>query len=289
MAKHGAADLTAARTAGHGARRQGIRSLEVGIRIFQEVHRLRRSVTLTELSTLTRMHPSKVHRYCVSLINTGLLQQNSRGLYGLGPFGFELSHPQAELEHAKTLAMEMLPKLVRDIGETVFIAAWGQTCPANFDVLDAPRPISIRPTMSGDLPLLNTATGRVFAAFLDPARLTLLLEAELGTLMRAGTLPKQEVEATRKSFMRHLGDVRKRGLGRTTGERYAGLASFSAPVFARSGQVILALTSFGVAPSLPTQWDSAVAQALRAGATELTRRIGGREPAAIAAMTSERR
>jgi DNA-binding IclR family transcriptional regulator len=42
--------------------RRGIQSLEIGIRIFQDVHRLGRPVTLTELGRLSKMPPSKVHR-----------------------------------------------------------------------------------------------------------------------------------------------------------------------------------------------------------------------------------
>jgi DNA-binding IclR family transcriptional regulator len=258
--------------------RQGIRSLETGIRLFQEVHRLQRPATLTEISGLMRMHPSKVHRYCASLILTGLLQQTGRGLYAIGPFGFRLSSPSAEREHAKTLAIDLLPRIVQDTGETVFVSAWGETGPAILAVKDAPRPISVRPTTTGDLPLLNSATGRVFAAFLDPARLDALIAQEFAALRRADKLSAAAMDDARAKFARHLGDVRRRGLARTTGERYPGLVSFAAPVFDHGGHVVLAFTSFGLSQTFPSKWNAPVPQALLRWANSLTVRLGGRRP-----------
>jgi DNA-binding IclR family transcriptional regulator len=257
------------------SKRQGIRSLEIGIRLFQELHQLNRPATLTELSKLSRMPAAKVHRYCVSLIRTGLMQQDGRGRYGVGPYGFHVSHPHANLEHARTLAFDMLPVLVREIGETAFVSAWGQTGPFVVKVEDAPKPIAIRPNSRGDLPLWNSATGRAFAAFLPLEQLHPLIDAELGKQKVDEKLTIAAVISRRATFHRLLAQVRKRKLARTTGERYPGLVSFAAPIFDRDGNVILALTSFGLATTLPSSWDGPVPVALKGAAQDLTRRIGG--------------
>src|SRR5262245_36819429 len=110
--------------------RRGVQSLEIGVKLFQGVHRAGRPVSLNEIAKLSGMPASKAHRYCVSLIRTGLLQQNSRGLYAIGPYGFRLSHADTDLEHARTLALSELPALVNTIGETVFLSAWGERGPA---------------------------------------------------------------------------------------------------------------------------------------------------------------
>src|SRR5688572_19236724 len=132
---------------------QGIRSLEVGIRVFRHIHELRRPATLTEIASLSRMAPAKAHRYCVSLIRSGLLRPDGRGLYSVGSLGFALGRADDDLEHARALATAALLELVARIGETVFVSCWGQTGPMILKVEDAPKPIAIRPTTKGDLPL----------------------------------------------------------------------------------------------------------------------------------------
>jgi DNA-binding IclR family transcriptional regulator len=258
--------------------RRGIQSLEIGVRLFQYIYRLGRPVTLNELARLSGMPPSKAHRYCVSLIRTGLVQRDGRGLYGVGPYGLQMSHAEAGRDHARTAAVTALRELVQRVGETAFLAAWGETGPAIFHVVDAPKPISIRPSLQGDLPLLNSGTGRVFAAYLEEDRLRTLLDAEFEALRRDRKLVAAEVAARRHSFMRLLSDVRRRQLARITGERYPGLNSFSAPVFDRHGKVMFAITVFGLAQTFPAAWDALVPRALQASAAELTRRIGGRAP-----------
>jgi DNA-binding IclR family transcriptional regulator len=86
------------------------------------------------------------------------------------------------------------------------------------------------------------------------------------------------VAARRATFAKHLADARRRKLARTTGERYPGLVSFSAPIFDRNGEVILGLTAFGLSATLPTAWEGPVPRKLAACAQDLTRRIGGKVP-----------
>ncbi len=253
---------------------QGIQSLETGIRVFRQVHELRRPATLTEIARLARMEPAKAHRYCVSLIRTGLLQQDGRGLYSVGTFGFALGRADSDLEHARALAMAALQVLVSQTQETAFVSCWGQTGPVIMKVEDAPKPIAIRPTTKGDLPLLNSATGRVFAAYMGPDDARRLAEAELEAL----GVPVRERPARHMDFVKHLEDVRKRGIARTTGERYPGLISFSAPIFDDRGHVVLALTSFGLSGSFSSRWDASVPNALRNCAARLTERIHGHKP-----------
>jgi DNA-binding IclR family transcriptional regulator len=255
---------------------QGIQSLEIGIRVFRHVHDLRRPVTLTELAKLAQMEPAKARRYCVSLIRTGLLQQDGRGLYSIGRLGFALGRADSDVEHARALAIAALPGLVAQTRETVFLSCWGQNGPAILKVEEAPKPIAIRPTTKGELPVLNSATGRVFAAYMTPDEVRRLAESELAALR----VPVRERAAKLREFDKHLDDVRKRGLARTTGERYPGLISFSAPIFNDKGQVALALTSFGLSGTFPSAWNAELPNTLRDAAARLTERIGGHSPRA---------
>jgi len=253
--------------------RQGIQSLEIGVRLFEELYKLQRPATLSELAKLSRMPPAKAHRYCVSLVRTGLMQQNGRGLYGVGSFGLRILRPTAALERARNLAANALPDLVHEIGETTFVSAWGRTGPFIMNVQDSPKPISIRPNWPGDLPLYNSSTGRIFAAFLPPERLEPLIAAELDRQRIAENLGVKAIGERRAAFHRLLAEARRRKLSRTTGERYPGVVSFSAPIFDRDGTVLVALTSFGLASTLSSSWQGPVPTALDALARSLTERL----------------
>ena len=261
-----------------GRQQQGIQSLETGVRLFQALHSLSRPAALSELAKLSRMPAAKVHRYCVSLIRTGLMQQDKRGLYGVGPYGFQISSTRADLELARKLAAAALPALVNKINETAFVSGWGQNGPVILDVEEPRKPLLIRPNWKGDLPLCNSATGRAFAAYLTPERLEKLMASEFAILSRAEKLSATQLAARKREFARHLADVRKHGVARTTGERYAGVVSFAVPIFDHGGDVTLALTSFGMAATYSSAWDGTVPKALKACAAELTERIGGSKP-----------
>ena len=255
----------------------GIKSLETGVRLFLRLRDLNRPAALTEISGLAGMHPAKAHRYFVSLGRTGLVQQDERGLYCLGP----LARPEdvnAELEQAMATAVSGLSDLVRELGETVFVSKWGHTGPKIVEVGEPLRPVSIRPTTTQDLPLLNSATGRAFAAYIEEERRGRLVNLALNSLPGREKLSDGQLDARRRAFDRHLAETRRHRLARTTGERYPGLISFSAPVFDSRGAPIVAFTSFGMRPGFDERWSSELPRALRSHAFGVTKRIGGRLP-----------
>jgi DNA-binding IclR family transcriptional regulator len=111
--------------------------------------------------------------------------------------------------------------------------------------VEAPKPFAVRPTSRGDMPLLNSATGRC-SRLSRPRQLERLIEAGCRRSSASWRSCRQVAER-RRAFFRHLADVRRRGLARTTGERIPGLSSFSGPIFNRSGDVVLAISSHGLA------------------------------------------
>ena len=77
-----------------------------------------------------------------------------------------------------------------------------------------------------------------------------------------------------RDHVRQLRDVRAHGLSRSEGEIVPGVNAMSAPVFDHTGAIVLALTAIGPAAIFDTGWDSALAQALKAGADRVSQRLG---------------
>ena len=71
--------------------RHGVQSFEVGAGVFRAVVRGQPLMTLKDIAAAAEMPPSKAHRYLVSLIRTGLIEQDPMtSRYKLGPFALDI-------------------------------------------------------------------------------------------------------------------------------------------------------------------------------------------------------
>jgi DNA-binding IclR family transcriptional regulator len=69
-------------------------------------------------------------------------------------------------------------------------------------------------------------------------------------------------------------EARTRKLSRGVNHPTPGVASFSAPVFDYSGNIVLAITIMGPTGTFDTDWDGRAAKALRVCAESISKRLG---------------
>jgi DNA-binding IclR family transcriptional regulator len=141
---------------------------------------------------------------------------------------------------------------------------WGEHGPVIVRVAEAPSPIHVVMRHGTVLSLTGTASGWLFAAYLD--------EAVVGPL-RPRSMPRAEWDA-------EVAQVRQRGLARAVNRVVEGVAALSAPVFDVRGRIALGLTAIGPTASFDARWDGVVAQPLRAAAAALSQRLGALPEAA---------
>jgi DNA-binding IclR family transcriptional regulator len=123
------------------------------------------------------------------------------------------------------------------------------------------------------LPLVKTATGRVFAAFLSQDELGTLLEAECAEARKA-RLPWGD--AARVQHL--LEETRKVGLARVEGDLVPGVNAIAAPIFDHKERLAGVIGALGRTEELDVTFDGAVARALRRTADEISRRLGRGRP-----------
>ena len=71
--------------------KHGVQSLEVGMGILKAMVFGKRSMMLKDIAAAADMPPSKAHRYLVSLIRSGLVEQDPlTSRYNLGPFALNI-------------------------------------------------------------------------------------------------------------------------------------------------------------------------------------------------------
>src|SRR6516164_669633 len=162
--------------------RAGIQSVEVAARILRALAEAGQPLPLKDLARLAHMPPGKVHRYLVSLTRTELVTQDeSSGHYGIGPTAIALGLVGLRNVDVVRTATTLLPSLRDEIKETVLLAIWSPQGPVVFALEESRRSVYMNLRVGSILPLLQSATGRVFAAFL-PSDLTASI---LSTEMRA--------------------------------------------------------------------------------------------------------
>lgn len=275
--------------------RQGIQSVEVAGPLLLALTKASGPLTLSALAKAAGMPAAKAHRYLVSLIRIGLVEQApATGMYDLGALALELGLVSLGRLDAVRLADEAMASLRDATGETVALAIWGSFGPTYIRLLPSRRPVTVNLQIGSVMPLTYTATGLCFAAFLPESETAGFVQAELAQNRRdkldaPHTLKELAplIEETRRhGFARMIGRLdpaaaRMTGAAGTTraAERLlAGFNAFSAPVYDHEGRMRFALIVVGSAAHIDEAWDGPIASATQAHARKLSLRLGYRPP-----------
>lgn len=252
--------------------RHGIQSIELGFQLLKVLAQHGRPMMLKDLAAQAGMAPAKAHRYLVSFLRIGLVEQDRRsGRYDLGGWCLELGLAGLARLDPVRLAEPILEDLCEKIHETVALAVWGNRGATIVRWADAGDAITVNLRPGAVLPLANSATGRAFAAFYKAPALKQMLQEELqhnaqSSGMALGTLRTQMEKA--------LTEIRKRGISRASGSLTPGINGFSAPVYDHSGTMVAAITTLGSVGNFDNDWDSPIAMAVKNAGQELSLRLG---------------
>lgn len=257
--------------------RQGIQSVEVGFRLLKVLASTNRPMMLRDIAKGAGMPAAKAHRYMVSFLRIGIVEQDSSsGRYDLGAYALELGLSGLGRLDPVRLAGPILDTLCEEIHETVALAVWGTHGATIVRIADAGGPITITLRPGTTLPLCNSATGRAFAAFHRSPYLKKLLDEELKQISDSS---KTAVTTIRRQLEKSLTEIREKGIARATGSLTPGINGFSAPVYDHTGNMVAAITSLGTVGEFNVEWDSPTAKAMREAAKALSHRLGHGEVA----------
>jgi DNA-binding IclR family transcriptional regulator len=255
--------------------RAGIQSVEVGFALLDVLARAPGPLMLRDLASAAGMSAAKAHRYLVSFQRLSLVVQDANTRYELGPATLRLGLATLSRLDAVKLARERLPSLMDQTGHTLALAVWGNRGPTLVHWQEAPlaMPVSLR--LGDVMPLLSSATGRCFAAFIahggaaDKAQP--MIEAELALARKLG---RSDLPSTAAQVQAMNTETRAQGLGRVVNVLLPGISGFCAPVFDADGHLALGVVSLGSTATLDADWAGPVAQALRTFAAQLSADLG---------------
>ena len=268
--------------AGLPPQRAGIQSVEVGFGLLQVLAQAPGPLMLRDLAAQAGMSAAKAHRYLVSFQRLALVAQDAGSTrYDLGPAALKLGLACLSRLDSVKLARQRMAPLMEQVGQTLALAVWGNQGPTMVHWEASPQAITVNLRLGDVMPLLSSATGLCFAAFMDMreqvtpnrvhSRLTQLIqEALAGQQM----LAHPDVPGTMAEVTSLLADVRRRGMARAVNTLLPGVAGFCAPVFDADGHLALGVVALGSLATFDTTWDGAVAVPLKAAAARLSGELG---------------
>jgi DNA-binding IclR family transcriptional regulator len=204
--------------------------------------------TLAELVDATALPRATAHRLAVALELHRLLGRDADGRFVLGPWLGELA---AALPDPLVAAAGPVLAWVRDeSGESAQL--YRRDGAERVCVAAAERTHGLRTTVpvGSRLPLTAGSAAQVICAWSD--------RASLADVLSSAAFPE-----------RTLADVRRRGWAQSVGQREAGVASVSAPVFDADGELLAALSISGPIERLGRSPGARYAAVLTAAATRL--------------------
>ncbi len=265
---------------------RGIQSIEVGGRLLLALVHHGRAMPLKELARAAGMAPAKVHPYLVSFGRIGLIvQDDGTGAYGLGPLALQLGLISLQQADPVQVATPLIAELARTLGHTVALAVRGTQGATIVRLAESPAAVHVNMRHGTVFSLTDTASGRLFAAYDDPATVKRLLDAERrrAAARRPGAvepgMPPSATVPGWRAFSAQLAEVRARALSRSVGEVVPGINAMAAPVFDHVGEVVVAIVAIGPAVVFDTGWDGVVGEALRRCARQVSERLGAPLPA----------
>ena len=257
--------------------RRGIQSIELGSGLLVQLARHVRPLALKDLAKAAGMTAGKAHPYMVSFLKVGFVTQTSAGHYELGPLALQLGLTRLRRMDPVKEASQLIEKLASDTGQSVAVAVWGNLGPTIVRLEEPIEPLHVNLRTGTVMSLANTATGRLFAAYMPPKTVERLLSDELARLSY-GTAA--EAVPPHEPFEEAIAETRKHGMSRSLGQPIPGIDALCAPVFDAEGHIVLGILVMGPAARFDSAWNGAIAVPLRQCALEISHRIGRDENAA---------
>ena len=243
----------------------GVQSVEIAGHLLKTLAGLDGPQSLSALSAAAGLAPAKAHRYLVSLIRTGLIEQNGAdGRYDFGGAARLIGRVALNRLDLVRIGSQILTKLRDDLRETVFMGVWTPQGPMVLHWLDVVRAVSLVIRPGSIMPLYTSAFGLICAAYL-PA----------DTIATAPQLrePSSAAPGLRKSAA-ELAAIRQQGFSLVRGDLIQGLDAIAVPVLDPMNDLVACLAAVGPSGSLDTSEAGPVVARLKQAAGDFSEALG---------------
>ena len=242
----------------------GVQSLEVGLSVLNVLIEAGEALMLKEVAAAADMHPAKAHRYLVSLVKYHYAKQQEDGRYSLGDKALAMGLAATRRTDYLQIAQPWLQQLHKEVGEYLQVARWTALGPLIVQFLDNEFGIPISAKVGAVMPIMRSATGRVFASYLPETVVKPLVDKA----------DQQHTHLTWQEFVPQKQQILQQEMCVIEGEMMAGINAIAAPVFDANNDVAFVVTCLGAADKINAAPDGAHAQAVLQAARNISAHLG---------------
>ncbi|WP_026035518.1 IclR family transcriptional regulator [Cupriavidus sp. BIS7] len=252
-------------------RRQRVQAAETGMAVLKGLARLGGRASLTAIAAQIDESPAKVHRYLVSLMEEGFVAQEAgTQQYHLGFEALQIGLAAMRQADPLRLSEASLIRLRERLEVTCFVAVMGNKGPTIVRIEEPGLPVTVNVRVGSVMPLLWSATGRVFLGMLDESSVQALALAELDALT-----PDQRALLDADDPLGQLREpVRAQGCAAVRDTNLKGISAVAAPVRDYTGRVCAVLTALGATGGFDASIDGPVGRAVREEAAAISASLG---------------
>ncbi|MDK1683042.1 IclR family transcriptional regulator [Acinetobacter terrestris] len=248
----------------------GVQSLEVGLTVLDALIAHRTPMMLKELAENLSMHPAKVHRYVVSLVRMSYAKQLDDGRYALGEQAWRLGLSCIQRTDTIQAAQPMIYDLHRKIDCGLQISKWTSQGPLIVQWIEPNQQVSVITRVGSIMPLLNSATGRAYAAFMAEDIVRPLMEREW---QQKQALNQQVYPTNWEEFLALKQSIIGQGAATVSGDMLVGVNAICVPIFNAHGEIEFCIAALASDLHLPIDFKNERVKALKETAADLTRYI----------------
>jgi DNA-binding IclR family transcriptional regulator len=247
----------------------GVQSVEVAGHLLKTLATLEGPQTLSALSAAAGLLPAKAHRYLVSLIRGGFIEQSTAdGRYDFGGAARLIGRVAMNRLDIVRIGTPLLSKLRDDLRETVFMGVWTPEGPMVIEWFDIVRPISVVIRPGSILPLHTSAFGLVCTAYLPP---------EMVRRATKAVTPQPDLQSRKLAKAKLdvlVEQIRRNGFSIVQGDLIQGVDAIAVPVLNHRQDLVACLAAVGSSGVLDISPSGRVVSELKASAARFAELLG---------------
>lgn len=229
-------------------------------------------LTLAELSQFDNIPKPTARRLLFSLSKLGMVREDGRGAYSLGPQCLVLGNAFLEGLDLQREARVVLRDLMLKTGETCHLGIRDGDRIVYVEKVESPQAVQLRSGVGFTAPLYSTALGKVMLAYGDSADVERLIGQNL-----VKRTPNTIVDE--QPFRQEIARVRELGFATDDVENEEGIRCVAAPVFDHVKEVIASISLSGPEHRIPLRRLESLAKEVKAAAGQLSMKVGYRDGA----------